>query len=608
MRLPITVPSRNVRKSPFSVPVPWLFEKHERNWKLCLATSAFWMILMWLLIHYKFLPWVETRHQQEDYILVIDAGSTGTRLFGFSYFSQTPNFHLKPIPPETAVEYIPYRPGIRAYNRIETLPGLQTLTLRNFENHDDTNSTELIQVIRNKGLDPLLKWAKAVIPASVREKTPICLFASAGMREMDKLQSNALVYVIHSILANSGFKYNSRCVEVISGTEEGLFGWVSLNHYLGTFNFSISKRSKSPKSPLTVKETLHEENSPTMSNELVKDKHNFKHVHSARQESPRKWIGAMDLGGSSLEITFPTNDELVKKLNIQGTEYRVESRTFEHLGLNKAFETSLMLVSGNKSQKNPPLFSHPCLQRGFQLNETIEVQRKKFVLVGVEGDTSWEHCMNLVNKVIYKSLTCEADRCLSKDFNAHDHRLIGMNGLYVVWSFYNLTTEAPLAQLEEKGKEFCSRDWKEVYAELKDVVLLHTYCFRAAYVLALSKSLLRMDVEQDRLEVAPQSISWPLGAALLQVSNPQHHKRSMKFRDFWKWLFCVFSFGFLGYVCLKSILVRSSREKDRVLISEYGENCSTSHARFRAAQKSKRRNGSYKRLNNLDAVFKRGDM
>lgn len=88
--------------------------------------------------------------------------------------------NLNPLPPEAAAKYIPSRPGIRAYNRIETLPGLQTLTLQTFE--DAQNSTKLIDVIQENGIEPLLKWARAVVPSSVRKKTPICLFASAGVR------------------------------------------------------------------------------------------------------------------------------------------------------------------------------------------------------------------------------------------------------------------------------------------------------------------------------------------------------------------------------------------------------------------------------------------
>lgn len=285
-----------------------------------------------------------------------------------------------------------------------------------------------------------------------------------------------------------------------------------------------------------------------------------------------------------------------------GTRYWLESRTFEHLGLNKAFETSLAIISGKKSNDKGSYASHPCLHQGYQSNETIQVQRGKTRDVAVEGKASWEECRKLAEQVLLTSLTCEVERCLPSDFMSLDHRLIGMNGFYVVSSFFNLTTSAPLASLETKGKEFCSRDWGEVNVELKDVVLLHTYCFRAAYVLSLSESLLRMNIEKDKLEVASQSISWPLGAALLQIDDTQHHKRSLKLKQFGKWLFCFVALGFLGFVCFKSCFDRSSRDRDQIRMSEMSQHRSRNPSLCRPTPKSKRRNGSYKRLNTLAAI------
>lgn len=431
--------------------------------------------------------------------------------------------------------------------------------------------------------------------------------------EMDQTRSEALIHVVHSILAQSGFKYNPQCVEVITGNEEGVFGWVSLNYHLGNFNTSnLMEHRKSHKNSMLSKERSGE------SDELIVDKDDLNDVRLAPNRKHQNWIGAMDLGGASLEITFPTDDDLSSKINIQGkthnscntiswislgTRYWLESRAFEHLGLNKAFETSLAIISGKRSHdKALSVSHHPCLHQGYQSNETIQIQRGRTRDVTVEGKPSWEECRKLAKQVLLTSLTCEAERCLPSDFTSPEHRLIGMNGFYVVLSFFNLTKTAPLALLETKGKEFCSRDWGEVNVELKDVVLLRTYCFRAAYVLSLSESLLRMNIASEQLEVASQSISWPLGAALLQIDDTRHNKRSLKLKQFGKWLFCFIAFGFLGFVCFKSWFVRSSRDRDQFRMFELSQNRSRNPSVFRQTPKFKRRNGSYKRLNTLAAI------
>lgn len=94
MKLPITVPARSVRKSSAPSSAPRWFDKYvstsirsnhvsrhqERKGKLCLALSVICVVLTWILVRLELLPGVSTSHQQ-SFILVIDAGSTGTRLY-----------------------------------------------------------------------------------------------------------------------------------------------------------------------------------------------------------------------------------------------------------------------------------------------------------------------------------------------------------------------------------------------------------------------------------------------------------------------------------------------------------------------------------------------
>lgn len=49
------------------------------------------------------------------------------RSYVYRYNVRDSDLHLTGIPPEAAKEAIPYRPGVRAYNRVETLPGLQSI-------------------------------------------------------------------------------------------------------------------------------------------------------------------------------------------------------------------------------------------------------------------------------------------------------------------------------------------------------------------------------------------------------------------------------------------------------------------------------------------------
>lgn len=104
---------------------------------------------------------------------------------------ELPKLHL--LPPSAAANKVPKRPGIRSYDRVETLPGID-----HFENKEKLES---------ECLRPLLTWAKAVIPSKHLEATPLFMFATGGVRKMSKEAQDELISNIVSILENSGFRY-----------------------------------------------------------------------------------------------------------------------------------------------------------------------------------------------------------------------------------------------------------------------------------------------------------------------------------------------------------------------------------------------------------------
>lgn len=194
-----------------------------------------------------------------QYILVIDAGSSGTRINAFvgdwvgeGGFRQgrreSPGSRglpsMEQIPASAASNKIPYRQieTRRAYQRVETEPGLASF----LSNTGDING---------KALEPLLQWARAVVPKSRWKKTPVLLLATAGMRRLSIVDQRHILEECRNVLAQSGFWFERDFARVIRGEDEGIFGWVSLNA-------------------------------------------------QAKSLGSKDTIGALDLGGSSLEVTF----------------------------------------------------------------------------------------------------------------------------------------------------------------------------------------------------------------------------------------------------------------------------------------------------------------
>ena len=138
-------------------------------------------------------------------------------------------------------------------------------------------------------------------------------------------------------------------------------------------------------------------------------------------------IGALDLGGSSLEVTFPSLHKTSEELEIAGeirngscdrpdrqrhagVHYWLESKTFDHLGLNSAFERSVWLLAREANQTGSSMsisLHHPCMFDGY--NATVVVHPPKdfpdvdvsFPSIHAEliGAPSWSQCEKLVQEV-----------------------------------------------------------------------------------------------------------------------------------------------------------------------------------------------------------------
>lgn len=99
---------------------------------------------------------------------------------------------LRLIPPSAAANKVPERPGIRSYDRVETIPGI--------DQFGD------LEQMKSDSIGPLLSWAKAVVPPHLLKTTPIFLFATGGVRSMPKLAQDKLMSNIVFILESSGFR------------------------------------------------------------------------------------------------------------------------------------------------------------------------------------------------------------------------------------------------------------------------------------------------------------------------------------------------------------------------------------------------------------------
>lgn len=191
----------------------------KRKWtrpvKVLLCLLFFTCIIYGLLLLYPL--WAQ---QSTRFFVVLDCGSTGTRVYVYqASINQQKDGNL-PIILKSLPEDPQSRPSSqsgKAYNRKETEPGFDKLV---------RNVTGLTQAI-----NPLLLWAEKQIPKHAHKTTSLFLYATAGVRRLPTADSDWLLNNAWSIMKHSSFVCKRDWVKIISGTEEAYYGWIALNYH-----------------------------------------------------------------------------------------------------------------------------------------------------------------------------------------------------------------------------------------------------------------------------------------------------------------------------------------------------------------------------------------
>lgn len=140
------------------------------------------------------------------YDVILDAGSTGSRVHVFE-------FKWEGSRPKLISEY---------YKRVQ--PGLSSFAL---DPHGAVNS-----------LRPIMEAALTMVPVDRRASTSVALKATAGIRLLPQHQQNAILNAVDSYL--SGTPLRNRGASLMSGAEEGVGAWLTVNYLLGNLFFSSS--------------------------------------------------------------------------------------------------------------------------------------------------------------------------------------------------------------------------------------------------------------------------------------------------------------------------------------------------------------------------------
>lgn len=470
-----------------------------------------------------------------DFAILVDAGSGGSRCHIYRW----PRRHAKgSIPPFTGPQ--PFRPQGKEGPAVRsTSPGLSS-----FQDRPE----EAVQTIL-----PLIRWAKGQLSEYTEHfgSIPFYLKATAGMRLIRNLPvRDRIMNTIRDTLADpaqSPFKFQRTYARVISGEEEGVYGWLAINYLYRT-----------------------------LLNTPVYDTY-----------------GALDLGGASTQITFrPVHDVLEGyfPIRLRQEKLRLYTHSFLHFGHDAIVQRSLATLFVNthispvnskndkggslketvkdnaavvnahsptdfsrndSAEEGEALIFHPCLPAGFEHRLFLSTTEIDFMveslatdeqmseedsrkLLGkpltVRGLSQAQECKDLLVGLLWKHNRCWTNTCSFAGMyqpRLESIQFVAFSGFYkAVVKNLGLPFDVSLSTLGHTAHEVCSLDADALAKRFPNYTMSfkHSaqFCLQSMYIFTLLHQGYNMDLMGTRILFLNKKdgveLEWTLGSVLYEAN------------------------------------------------------------------------------------------
>lgn len=320
-------------------------------------------------------------YSEKQYGAIIDAGSTGSRVLAFE-------FHKS---------YLDGRLVLDSELFKELKPGLSSLT-------PEKGAEQINQ---------LLDEAKKFIPQAYWANTPLAFKATAGLRLLGASQSEDILNAIRELFEKSGFYVNEHSVEIMDGSDEGIFSWVTVNYLSGR---------------LTTKNTA----------------------------------AALDLGGGSTQVTYELNEfqpsykDFIRPVPIFHSEANVFTNSYLGLGL-MALRHAVITYKGAVNQT---LFENECVNQIIK-DKSFTYAKVEYLVSGKENkknaenpEVDFELCVESVKRQVLPLLKPKPIKLNEHIINAFSYFYDRAIETGLVDPFQG--GEIAVAEFTKKAREVCA--------------------------------------------------------------------------------------------------------------------------------------------------------
>lgn len=458
-----------------------------------------------------------------SYLTIIDAGSSGCRAHVYRYGklgSVTGPIYVLP-------QHISFK----------VTPGLSSFSTKippSFTPTSSSNTPSTLQEDMNNYLKDLVKFLKENIPEEEWSSTPIWLKATAGLRLLQEKDSQIILNSVRNYLLNkeaNPFLFKRSWAKVISGNEEGGFGWIAYNYLkniIGPF-----RNLSNNEDPYTV----------------------------------------IEMGGASTQVTqlAPTEEDAKKippeyqfNFEVEGTKYSLYTHSYlgfgaeqakalymkihptkedECLNKNQPFIRRLIENKNlNQEEKNEQLLENRKL---YFDNECVDYIKKLYTDSYKVLQASTASAPSTSNNLRGEKNECDTIgpftfNCVHQpDFVIKSKNILAFENYFYMSSALDVKPSDILTANESKfplvttpenilksSQEFCSYSWEDLQSiypkDKQDKKNNEKMCFLSTYSYSFLVDGLHMDAKKEitiQKFVDNNEIEWAIGAAYKEIGD-----------------------------------------------------------------------------------------
>ncbi|KAF2202774.1 hypothetical protein GQ43DRAFT_368319 [Delitschia confertaspora ATCC 74209] len=430
-----------------------------------------------------------------QYALMVDAGSTGSRIHVFKFNNCGPT-------PELESE---------VFKQTEKREGGSGLS----SYKEDAEGAA-------QSLDILLDEAVKSVPESYQRCTPIAVKATAGLRKLGpELSDNILKAVRHRLESVYPFPVVSTergGVEVMDGKDEGVYAWITANYLLG-------KVGGPDKTPTAAVLDLGGGSTQIVFQPTFKE--------SADGGMPPK----LAEGDHKYELSFGGRDFTLYQHSYLGYGLMEARNNLHSVVVKAAYEENKASADPNAWLKQPVL--NPCVAPGMSKEVVVELGDHplgKTVTVNMTGPSqgSPAQCRRLAEDTLQKDAECGLAPCSFRgvhqpSFEKTFHR----EDVYLLSYFYDrlfplgMPESFSLSELKELAHKVChgKESWDvfhSIEGAIEELEGRPEYCLDLNFMLALLHTGYEMPIDREvkiAKKIKGNELGWCLGASLPLLSK-----------------------------------------------------------------------------------------